>query len=84
MIRQQVAPGNRPDRIELANLMSGLWAEFVRSGAPGPEWPAYELADRKTMVFDTESRVELDPLGGERALFERLRSVGDAPVGVVH
>ena len=60
--------GDRPDRIELANLMSGLWAEFVRSGTPGPEWPPYELADRKTMVFDTNSRVELDPLGGERAL----------------
>lgn len=70
--------GSRPDRLQLASLMSGHWTAFARHGSPDasqlPEWPRHELGGRATMVFDGRSRLELDPYGVERALFEQLRA----------
>ena len=49
----------------LADAMSGAWVAFARTGDPDhggmPHWPAYTLADRSTMAFDTVSRVVNDP-----------------------
>jgi para-nitrobenzyl esterase len=71
--------GSRPDRLELAAAMSSRWAAFARSGDPGPEWPAYDLADRPTMVFAAQSRIERDPYREERALLERALSAHPVP-----
>lgn len=46
------------------------FVRFARTGNPG--WPSYELNTRKTMVFDTESRVVSDPRKWERELFARI------------
>jgi para-nitrobenzyl esterase len=54
-------------RRALGRRMKDHWAAFVRDGAPGPEWPAFEPAgptpdDRATMIFSPEGdRVEHDP-----------------------
>ena len=63
--------GTTPDMTPVQQAMSErmmvAFARFARTGNPG--WPAYDLASRKTMVFDTVSRVESNPRGRERDLF---------------
>ena len=63
--------GGDPARLPLGETMARAWIAFARSGDPG--WPAYELTSRPTMVFDLESRVENDPFGTERRVWEEKR-----------
>jgi para-nitrobenzyl esterase len=57
--------GSRPDRYELAEIMSQTWAAFARQGDPNhpgvPKWPPYTLKERETMIFDIPCAVENDP-----------------------
>jgi para-nitrobenzyl esterase len=72
-------PGSRTgagsEAQRVADAMSDATIAFARSGDPGhdglPRWPPYDLQRRATMRFDVESRVEDDPRGGERRLYER-------------
>jgi para-nitrobenzyl esterase len=52
--------------------MSAAWIAFARTGSPNgpglPEWPAYDLKNRATMVFDVPSAAGNDPLGRQQAL----------------
>lgn len=53
-------------RRALAQRVQQHWLAFVRDGRPGPDWPAHELPDRRTLVLDPAGdRVEADP-GRER------------------
>jgi len=63
--------GDDPGRFKLAERMSRAWIEFAKTGNPG--WTPYSLAERPTMVFDAESRVEKDPFGDERRVWEDKR-----------
>jgi para-nitrobenzyl esterase len=60
--RNMVGPGPEPQH--MADLMSSAWISFARTGNPGtealPAWPAYDLKNRATMVFDIESHVLRD------------------------
>lgn len=55
--------------------MSEALLAFARRGDPNhaglSHWPRYDLMDRATMLFDQPSRVENDPRGGERRLYEQ-------------
>jgi para-nitrobenzyl esterase len=57
--------GESPELVPLAERMSEVWLAFARDGKPGyrelPSWPAYDLEERATMIFDTDCRVENDP-----------------------
>lgn len=72
-------PGSRTgggaDAQKLADQMSGALLAFARSGDPNQaglaHWPPYGMEKRETMVFDVASRVESDPRGGERRLYQR-------------
>ena len=60
----------------LAAVMSGMLIQYGRTGnpngAPGlPEWPAYDLTRRATMMWETKPRVENDPRGAERIFADR-------------
>ena len=61
---------------ELAAAISASWAAFARTGKPDnaaiPAWPAYTMAERATMVFDTRCRVVNDPDSVARALWGRV------------
>jgi para-nitrobenzyl esterase len=65
--------GERPDRFELAALMSQTWAAFARAGDPNheglPRWAAFEGERRATMIFDVPSRAEDDPRSEERLVW---------------
>jgi para-nitrobenzyl esterase len=56
--------------------MSEMWSTFARSGHPGakgqPAWPAYTLEKRATMMIDAECKVEDDPFGQERAMWDSV------------
>jgi para-nitrobenzyl esterase len=60
--------GDDPRRLELGKTMGRAWIGFAKSGQPG--WPAYSTPARATMVFDTVSKVENDPFGAERKVWE--------------
>lgn len=54
----------------LADQISACWANFAKTGlpsAPGlPDWTPYN-AERASMIFDYQSRIENDPRGEQRA-----------------
>jgi len=68
--------GSGTEQLALADLMSRTWIAFARTGNPHPaglqKWPAFDLKNRSTMVFDRESRVVDDPRGRERRMFEQV------------
>jgi para-nitrobenzyl esterase len=70
--------GTDSDRKKAAVNMSGMWATFARNGQPGakgqPSWPAYTLQKRATMMIDAQCKIEEDPFGRERALWDSLSS----------
>ncbi len=69
------ATGNDDDARGMAATMRDALLAFARSGDPNhagmPQWAPYSLPARETMVFDSPSRMELDPRGGERRLYQQ-------------
>ena len=66
-----VLTGDDPARLPLGDRMSRAWIAFARNGNPG--WSPYSTAARPTMIFDTASRVENDPFGIERRVWEEKK-----------
>ena len=68
-IRSAGLVGTPSDAEALAATISTAWTTFARTGAPAaaglPKWPAYSPANRKVMVFNTQSFRGDDP-GGSR------------------
>ncbi|NLA74878.1 MAG: carboxylesterase family protein [Deltaproteobacteria bacterium] len=62
----------------MADIMSETWIAFAATGDPNtaksglPLWEPYDTLKRPTMIFDKESRVELDPLKEQRIIFEKI------------
>jgi para-nitrobenzyl esterase len=65
-----------PEARGLAATMSGLWAAFARTGAPEhpavPRWPPYTAAERATLMLDAVCRIENDPRGEQRRLWQEI------------
>lgn len=68
--------GDGPDAQRMADRMSDALLAFARNGDPNhagmPKWQPYSLPKRGTMVLDGDTRMENDPRGGERRLYERV------------
>ncbi|MFF1510240.1 carboxylesterase/lipase family protein [Streptomyces sp. NPDC058326] len=60
--------GEAPPRA-LADALHRAWVAFVTHQDPGTAWPAYTSGTRATMIWDTEPRIEADPLDGVRTLW---------------
>ena len=78
-IRSAGLVGTPSDAEALAATISTAWTTFARTGAPAaaglPKWPAYSPANRKVMVFNTQSFLGDDPGGAaRRALLTALGS----------
>ncbi len=62
--------GTGPDVQPLADKMSAAWAAFARTGNPNnamlPDWPAFNLDSRSTLIFNNECRQANDPFSEER------------------
>lgn len=71
---------NATDRSAAAHTLSATmaetWAAFAHSGVPAhhaiPDWPAYDLESRATMMLDAQWRVENDPRGETRQLWQTI------------
>ena len=57
---------------EVGRRMQRHWASFAASGAPGAEWPRYDDAARRTLIFDRADRVELDPRRAKRLAWQEF------------
>jgi para-nitrobenzyl esterase len=70
------ATGGRPDAQALADTMSSVWAAFARNGRPDhaaiPAWPVYDASRRATLVLDEVCRIENDPRGEARVLWQEI------------
>ena len=70
------ATGDSDIAKHLAATMSGVWAAFARNGVPDhpsiPHWPAYDTTTRATLMLDAECRIENDPRGETRALWQDI------------
>ncbi len=72
-------PGSRTGGSEAATQMAATMSDallaFARHGDPNhaglPRWEPYALPRRQTLVFDDSSRLEDDPRGGERRLYQQ-------------
>jgi para-nitrobenzyl esterase len=68
--------GKRPERYKAARNMSRAWATFARTGDPShdeiPQWPAYTLEQRATMILDAECKVVNDPNREERLVWSEI------------
>lgn len=66
--------GNGVGLAEASINMSAFWASFARDGkpiAPGqPDWPRYTTTDRPVMLINTTCRVENDPEGAARKIWQ--------------
>ena len=64
--------GGGPEAMALADKVSDTWIAFAKTGNPNqpkmPRWPAFNAAERPTMVFNTESRVVNDPIKEQRLM----------------
>lgn len=52
--------------------MQRHWVSFAASGHPGDDWPAYDDAGRRTIIFDGDDRVELDPRREKRLAWQEF------------
>lgn len=64
--------GHAPDRHDLTRIAMGYWVNFARTGNPNggglPEWPAYTVDRRDTMVINRTSASVPDYRGKAREL----------------
>jgi len=71
-----VITGSGPEAVAMSERLADAFIAFARTGNPNtsslPNWPAYDLTQRQTMVFDNVSRLENDPRGAERQLFNKV------------
>ena len=79
-LAKAVSIGGQPtaEAQSLADRMSATWAAFARTGDPNnaaiPQWPAYNVADRPSMVFNIEPKVENDVRKEQRLKMEAIGS----------
>lgn len=68
--------GNGEEARAMAAIMSETFIAFAKTGKPDhkdfPVWKPYTMAKRETMVFNLPPRLENDPRGEQRRLFEKV------------
>jgi len=71
--------GSAPEQLRTANALAATMSEvlitYARTGNPNfaglPTWPAYDLTNRSTMMWERTPRIENDPRSAERVFAEK-------------
>jgi para-nitrobenzyl esterase len=67
--------GTSAESVRLADELASAWVAFAATGNPNnprtPNWPAYTLPARATLVFDHETRAQEDPRSQFRQFWEK-------------
>jgi para-nitrobenzyl esterase len=71
--------GSTPEQLAAANALAATMSEMLitygRTGNPNfaglPHWPAYDLKNRSTMIWERTPRIENDPRGAERVFADK-------------
>jgi len=68
--------GNTFEARKMADIVGSAIVAFGKTGNPNcekiPNWPAYNIDTRATMIFDTECRVENDPTKDLRLFWDKM------------
>jgi para-nitrobenzyl esterase len=68
-------PAHLAEANVLAATMSEMLINYGKTGDPNfgglPHWPAYDLKNRSTMMWEAKPRVENDPRGAERVFADK-------------
>ena len=75
----EVQVGSAPEQLAAANSLAATMSEMLihygRTGNPNhpglPQWPAYDLTKRSTMIWDRTPHVENDPRREERLFADK-------------
>jgi len=66
----------------MCRRLASTWAAFAKTGNPDndaiPHWPAYDVATRATMIFDTTMKVVSDPRSAIRQYWSQHPQATDA------
>ncbi len=69
-----------PEAAAFDKVLPATWAAFAHKGDPNnaaiPQWPAYNLVNRPTMMLDVRSRLVSDFEGEARAFWAAMPEVG--------
>jgi para-nitrobenzyl esterase len=68
-----------PEMLAIMEQISSAWVAFAKTGDPNnprmPQWPAYNLETRTTMLFDAKTRAVQDPDRELRLLHKDLKTI---------
>ena len=72
--RQEQFAGQGEAVAKLSRTMTETWTAFAKRGEPAsarvPSWPRYQLEQRATVEFDTDTRLVDDSFGAERRAWD--------------
>ena len=71
--------GSAPEQLAAANALAATMSEMlittpapaIRTSPGLPHWPAYDLKNRSTMIWDQTPHIENDPRGAERIFADK-------------
>ena len=72
LVRAMSVLGGRGPYAAAGRRMHDYWLAFATTGTMPDSWPAYTADDRRTLIIDDVDRVESDPRGEKRAVWERF------------
>jgi para-nitrobenzyl esterase len=71
-----IYPGRTEETDRLSGKMTAAWTAFAKNGNPSHNglepWKNYDPSKRSTMILGLETRLEEDPFGRERALWNDM------------
>ncbi|MDH6235614.1 carboxylesterase/lipase family protein [Cryobacterium sp. CG_9.6] len=70
--RSVTAFGGRKPFISAGERMRRHWLHFACTGVVEASWPNYTEQDRQTLIFDEVDRVECDPRGEQRQVWQEF------------
>ena len=74
--REPITGCGNKDGMLMVDRLTAVWMNFAKTGVPSsnltPDWPAYDVEKRPTMVFDLDTRIENDYRHEFREIWEEL------------